>query len=62
MEPFGKTDYETDARKALQKGEVDKAQVYATLHQAQVLKAGLEAVKNKIDSFKEMLEHYVSKQ
>ncbi|WP_187415051.1 hypothetical protein [Nonomuraea sp. PA05] len=48
MEPIGKTDYETEARKALQKGDVATAQVWATLHQAEVFSRGLEKLEEAV--------------
>ncbi|GAA2869266.1 hypothetical protein [Nonomuraea rubra] len=48
MEPFGKTDYESEARKALQKGDVSTAQVWATLYQAQVLGRRLEKIEEAV--------------
>lgn len=38
VEPFPRNDYETEARKALQKGDIASAHVYATLHQASLMK------------------------
>ncbi|MEV0997082.1 hypothetical protein [Nonomuraea sp. NPDC050202] len=48
MEPFGNTDYESETRKALQKGDVATAQVWASLHQAQVLRRGLEKIEEAV--------------
>ncbi|MET9247674.1 hypothetical protein [Nonomuraea sp. NPDC003709] len=38
MEPFARNEYETEARKALQKGDAEAALVWATLAQAEAMK------------------------
>lgn len=38
MEPFARNEYETEARKALQKGHTDVAVVWAALAQAEATK------------------------
>ncbi|MGR6913389.1 hypothetical protein ACU635_03955 [[Actinomadura] parvosata] len=48
MEPTEKTDYENAAGQALQQGDVAAAQVWATLHQAEVLRQGLAKLEEAV--------------
>ncbi|WP_326824175.1 hypothetical protein OHA77_33565 [Streptosporangium sp. NBC_01639] len=56
MQSFERNDYETEARKALQKGDVAAAQVWATLRVAENLENHLAEIGSRLSEIETRLQ------